>query len=170
MRRNACAASKGGDPGMGWIKMSSRGVCAAALIIVVSGLGACAVGPATSGSGEARPNQDLPCEPGFVEAERAVIYGPAGVALGKGATSGSGGLYRATPETDILSGMTAAATAALASGSGIPSPSMGRVGTAYLVRLQCGGVIYAFEQGRQRFAAGSRVSVRYGLTPSLLPR
>jgi hypothetical protein len=154
---------------MGRFKMSSGRVCAAALTIVVSALGACAVGPAGSSSNETRPDQRLLCEPGLVEAERAVISGSTGVGLGKGITLDSGGLYQPIPEADMVSGMTSAASVALAY-SDTQSASTGRVGTAYMIRLQCGGVIYAFEHGSQRFSAGSRVSVQHGLTPSLLPR
>ncbi|SUS03344.1 exported hypothetical protein [uncultured Defluviicoccus sp.] len=109
------------------------------------------------------------CEQGYVERQRLVMSGPDGIALDKRSeTRVPSGVYQQPAEGDVELGMAAAASAGLVAQ---PLPRNPRqIGAAYMVRLQCGGLVYVFELGSPRFAAGNQVLVERGLKPRLIAR
>lgn len=128
-------------------------------------LGACVTGP-VGAQDFSTAGQNILCQPGMVEVASAVIVTPAGTSLAGGFAREPTRVRRDPSEADMIQGMTLAASQAAAAQS-LSTDSSGRAGTAYMVGLRCGGVVYVFEPGPQEFAPGAEVIIEQGLIPRL---
>lgn len=137
-----------------------------AFLALVTALAACASGPAWRTSPQTQEGS-LAREEGVIERLQPVVWMDDGIALAPG-EGVSSGLFVPIPKAEMESGLRAAAMASLGETPG--KARRARLGTAYLVRLCCGGVTYVFQQGRQTFNAGDRVNVQHGLKPSISRR
>jgi hypothetical protein len=111
-------------------------------------------------------------EEGLIQRLRPVTQGRSGIVLRRAEKIDLGGLYAGPSDSEEEANMSRAVQAAI----GSVSPRSGatgidrRLGTAYMVRLRCGGLVYAFERGKQKFAVGAAVTVEHGLSPRLVAR
>lgn len=139
---------------------------ALALILLASCmLGACVGAPARTSDTMAAGHSAL-CQRGIVEDVHAVAVVPTGVRLTGGTTRDPAIVQRDPSEFDRIHGMTVSASQAIAA-LNLLADSSGHAGMVHMVRLQCGGVVYAFEPGLRTFAPGSVVIVEQGLIPRL---
>jgi hypothetical protein len=146
-----------------------RASCQACFILMTAGLAGCALmGPAP----RTASSHPISMEAGVIERLRTVTLSADGVRLGHRQGSEGAGLYDGPSEADEVQGMISAVRAAY-SGAAILSdgrPSGSIIGTAYMVRLACGGLVYAFEDGPQVFRVGDAVLADHSLSPQLFRR
>jgi len=134
-------------------------------LAVAVGVSSCALVDKPRGTYPSEIGASFACEPGIVQEARAVLRDATGVTLADVDSvlldsSGS------PSEAEIARGMMFAIPQDLRVSSHGANAN-GRLGTVYAVRLTCGGIVYAFEDGPQRFAAGRQVTVTHGLIPTL---
>ena len=129
-----------------------RIVHAVLVVAAAAGLSSCSLIDKPRGADPSEIEASLVCESGIVQEARAVLRDATGVTLasidpGRLDSSASPG------EAEMTKAMMLAIPQdlrVLSHGANANS----RLGTVYSVRLTCGGIVYAFEGGPQRFAAG----------------